>query len=284
MQKKNRLLLVDGNNLLFQMFYGIPAKVYNKSGRTVHATLGFISALQKMIKTYQIDGCVVVFDCDGAAERKEKLDTYKANREKDWDSLPADEVPFFEEEYIRACLQYLGVCTLDSCGMEADDLLASIALKEKVENEVFISSYDSDFFQLIDENLSIIRYRGDKTKLMDKSAFEVEFGFSPTRYALYKSLTGDSADNVDGVPSIGKKRAAEIVQNCVDLSALRSSDLAFLPPKARVCVKENLAIVERNLALITLSEKEIQSYQCAFDKDKMQGRNSQILTVCHVFD
>ena len=111
------------------MFYGFPAKIYNKRGRTIHATLGFISALQKMVKNYQINRCIAVFDCDCAEDRKQTLDTYKANRDVDWESLPADEVPFWEEEYIRECLQYLGVCTLDSCQMEADDLIASIALK-----------------------------------------------------------------------------------------------------------------------------------------------------------
>lgn len=284
MQKKNRLLIVDGNNLLFQMFYGIPTKIYNKRGRTIHATLGFVSALQRLVKSYRIERCLVVFDHDGSDERKQTLDTYKANRVQDWGNMPADEVPFFEEEYIRACLGYLGVCTLDSCQMEADDLIASIALKERTESEVFIASYDSDFFQLIDENVSVIRYRGEHTKLIDKQAFETEFGFSPSRYALFKALTGDTADNVKGVPSIGKKRAAQIVENCENLTALHASDLAFLPPKARQNVTENLALVERNLSLILLSEKEIQGYQCCFDEAKMTERNSAILSACHVFD
>ena len=283
MQKKN-LLIVDGNNLLFQMFYGIPAKIYNKRGRTIHATIGFVSALQRLIKGYAIDRCLVVFDCDGSAERKETLDSYKANRTQDWESMPADEVPFYEEEYIRECLAYLGICTLDSCQMEADDLIASIALKEKAENYVFISSYDSDFFQLIDENVAVIRYRGENTKLVNKEAFEKEFGFSPKRYALYKSLAGDSADNVDGVPSIGKKRAAQIVEHCADIAALRASDLMFLPNKARQNVLENFALIERNLSLIALLEKEIQAYQSDFDKEKIKARNSQILSACHVFD
>ena len=283
MQKK-KLLIIDGNNLLFQMFYGIPAKVYNKRGRTIHATIGFISALQKMIKNYQIDGCIVVFDCDGAEERKQTLETYKANRDKDWDALPADEVPFFEEEYVRECLEYLGVCVLDSCQMEADDLIASIALKEKENNQVFISSYDSDFFQLIDKNVSIIRYRGDKTKLVDENTFQTELGFCANRYALYKALAGDTADNINGVPSIGKKRAAQIVEQCETLDALKAANLEFLPPKARQKVVESFALIERNLSLIVLQEKEIQEYRYDFDVDKIKMRNSQILTACQVFD
>ena len=281
---KNKILIVDGNNLLFQMFYGIPAKVYNKRGRTIHATIGFISALQKMIKNYQIDGCVVVFDCDGASERKETLAAYKANRDADWDALPVDEVPFFEEEYIRECLEYLGVCVLDSCQMEADDLIASIALKEKGRNQIFIASHDSDFFQLIDEKVSVIRYRGDKTKLVDETTFQTEFGFCANRYALYKALVGDSADNINGVPSIGKKRAAQIVEQCEALDTLKFSNLDFLPPKARQSVVENVALIERNLSLIVLCEKEIQEYRLNFDVDKIKMRNSQILTICQVFN
>lgn len=281
---KNKLLIVDGNNLLFQMFYGIPAKIYNKRGRTIHATIGFISALQKMIKAYQIDGCIVVFDCDCAEDRKQTLDTYKANRDIDWDSLPADEIPFLEEEYIKKCLEYLGVCVLDSCQMEADDLIASIALREKEKNHVFISSFDSDFFQLIDEDISIVRYRGDKTKVVDVRAFQTEFGFDASRYALYKALTGDTADNINGVPSIGKKRAAQIVQNCKDIFQLREMGLEWLPPKARQSVQANFALVERNLSLIVLREKEIQNYRYDFDVEKMQWRNSKILGDCQVFE
>lgn len=280
----NKLLIVDGNNLLFQMFYGIPTKIYNKRGRTIHATLGFISALQKMVKAYEINRLVVVFDCDCSEERKEILDSYKANREQNWAEMPQDEVPFFEEEYIFACLHYLGACLLQSKDMEADDVIASIALQESEENQVYIASFDSDFFQLISDKISVIRYRGDQTKLVTKQRFEEEFGFSPTRYALYKSLTGDTADNIQGVPSIGKKRAADIVKNCEDVSVLIESDLSFLPCKARECVAASFALIERNLSLIRLCKKEIEGYDARFDKEKMGLRNSQILSACHVFD
>ena len=280
----NKLLIVDGNNLLFQMFYGIPAKIYNKRGRTIHATIGFISALQKMLKIYGINRCVVVFDCDGSDERKELLDTYKANREQNWTELPQDEVPFFEEEYIFECLQYLGVCLLQSKNMEADDLIASIAMKEGAENEVFIASFDSDFFQLINEKVPIIRYRGAQTKLVTKQSFIKEFCFPPESYAFYKSLTGDAADNIQGVSSIGKKRATEIVKNCADIEALKENALTFLPCKAKQCVLSSFAVLERNLSLITLHAREVEDYDARFDEEKMRLRNSQILSACHVFD
>ena len=279
----DKLLIVDGNNLLFQFFYGFPAKIHNKSGRTIHATIGFISAFQCMIRRYQIDRAVVVFDCDCSTERKELYEDYKANRPKDWDSLPPDEVPFFEEEYIRKCLEYLGVCVLDSKKMEADDLIASIALEESETSKVYILSYDSDFFQLLRENISIIRYKGENTKTISLQSFCEKFGFCPSSYPLYKALVGDSADNVKGVPMVGAKRATMIVKECEDFARLCESELLFLPLKARESVKDSLAIVERNLALIELKKKEIATSAFDFDKDKLEMRNSQILTACKVF-
>lgn len=280
----NSLLIVDGNNLLFQMFYGMPTKIYNKRGRTIHATIGFISALQREIRTYNIHRCVVVFDCDASAERKALDAEYKANRPQNWEELPKDEVPFFEEEFIRQCLSFLGVCVLDSCDMEADDLIASIAIKEQASSQVFISSFDSDFYQLINEKVSILRYRGQHTKQMDLSAFKDEFSFLPNTYALYKSLVGDSADNVRGIDGIGKKRATEIVRRYQDFDQLKNGDCSFLPLKTHENLKNNLERVQRNLSLIQLRQKTIQSYWTEFDNEKMQWTNSQILSACHIFD
>ena len=250
--QKNRLLIVDGNNLLFQMFYGIPAKIYNKRGRTIHATLGFVSALQKMIKTYQINGCIVVFDRDCAEERKQAFDRYKANRDTDWESLPADEVPFLEEEYIKECLQYLGVCALDSCHMEADDLIASIALRERGDNQVFISSYDSDFFQLINDNVKVIRYRGDCSVVCDEDYVMSKFATHPALYADAKALFGDSADNIRGIQGVGPKTAAKIVNSLGHVEDILSSTDKIENSKIRKGIEENIEIIKRNISLIRL--------------------------------
>lgn len=284
MQVRDKALIVDGNNLLFQMFYGLPTKIYNKRGRTIHATIGFISALQRLIKSYQINRTAVVFDCDCSMERKQILEDYKANRRQDWDQLPQDEVPFFEEEYICQCLEYLGVCVLNSHGMEADDLIASLALSESKRADVFIASFDSDFFQLIDDSVSVIRYRGQNTKTITRQSFFEEYGFDPSRYALYKSLTGDSADNVKGVPMVGAKRAASIVQACANVQTLKNSELSFLSEKVKNSVKNSISLIERNLSLILLKEREIVGECQVFDKERATMTNSQILSACGVFN
>jgi len=158
-----KILIMDGNNLLFQMFYGMPSKIYNKSGRTIHATIGFISYLIKQIKLLEVSKAVVVFDSDSSLERKEEYPEYKENRVNDWESLPFDEVPFNEEENIVKCLDYLNIKIIYSKGMEADDVIASLVKLFESDNKIYISSFDSDFFQLINDNVSVIRYRGKNT-------------------------------------------------------------------------------------------------------------------------
>lgn len=281
---RENVLIVDGNNLLFQFFYGFPAKIHNKSGRTIHATIGFISAFQSMLKRYAIDRAAVVFDCDCSQERKDLYQDYKANRPQNWAELPPDEVPFFEEDYIRKCLEYLGVCVLDSKMMEADDLIAALALQEPSCNQIYIASHDSDFFQLISENISVVRWRGQYTKNVTLESFCREYDFCPSRYPLYKSLVGDSADNVKGVPLIGAKRAAAIANACCGLDEIKCNDLLFLPEKARRSVKESFEIIERNLALIKLQAREVESAASRYCKERAMLRNSQILSECKVFD
>ena len=110
------LLVIDGNNLLFQMFYGLPAPVYSKSGKSIHATIGFVSFVLKQVRLLGAEGVCVVFDSDTSAERHEILPEYKANR-PDWNEKEESEIPFSEEENIVKCFRYLGIEPVYSVGM-----------------------------------------------------------------------------------------------------------------------------------------------------------------------
>ena len=123
-----KLLIIDGNNLLFQMFFGMPSKIYNKNNETIHATIGFISFVLKQVKLLSATKVCVLFDRDGSNERQEEYEEYKGNRFNEWDNLPQDEVPFNEEEKIKRCLSYLGIKYIDSVNMEADDVIASLSI------------------------------------------------------------------------------------------------------------------------------------------------------------
>ena len=102
-------MIIDGNNLLFQMFYGLPKVVEKTSGRPIHGTIGFISFVIKEIKETGATRALVVFDKDGAIDRISEFPQYKAQREDDWDNMEEDQVPFSQEEDIRKALDYMEI-------------------------------------------------------------------------------------------------------------------------------------------------------------------------------
>ena len=281
------ILIIDGNNLLFQMFYGMPSKIYNKSGQTIHATIGFISAIQRLIKMIDASKVVVVFDFDGSEERQELYKEYKANRENNWDELQSDEVPFNEEENIWKCLDYLNIKYLLSKNMEADDLIASLTYLYNKDNKVYICSYDSDFFQLINENVSIIKYKGKNSKIIDNDIFKEMFGFDSNKYVFYKSLLGDTADNIKGFTSIGKKRASKIVSTFDSFEEFIDNRNQLFSEKLSNVIFEEKDIFYLNEKIIKLTYKQDVDYNLnnfIFDKDRVNEKNSTILSNNKVFD
>lgn len=284
MEERSHILIIDGNNLMFQMFYGMPERIYNKSGRTIHTTIGFISFVLKELKLLNASHALVVFDEDGSDERKELYAEYKANREEDWSTMAPEEIPFSEEDLIFRCLEYLDIKMIRSKGMEADDVIASAVKVFEKDAKITISSFDSDFFQLISENVSVLRYRGKASVLWDRSYFEEKMGFPPERYALFKALTGDSADNIEGVKGIGKKRGAEIVNA---ISSLEEAEDSGLKAKYIEAIRGSKEIIERNLRLIELRKRdeiELTLDELLFDKEKTTYKNSRVLSECSVFD
>jgi len=279
-----KILIMDGNNLLFQMFYGMPSKIYNKSGRTIHATIGFISYLIKQIKLLEVSKAVVVFDSDSSLERKEEYPEYKENRVNDWESLPFDEVPFNEEENIVKCLDYLNIKIIYSKGMEADDVIASLVKLFESDNKIYISSFDSDFFQLINDNVSVIRYRGKNTVIYDNDYFFEKFGFEPSKYVLYKSLVGDNSDNIKGVKGVGKVRATNIVRLIDNIDNLEDININL---KLKEVILNDLEVIKRNIKLIELNYKDIGDIcinELNFNTNKVNKTNSEILSACNIFD
>lgn len=272
-----KILIVDGNNLLFQMFYGMPAKLYNKKhDHTIHATIGFISYVIKQIRLYSITKAVVVFDSDSSKERLEVLPSYKQNRNNDWDNMSFDEIPFNEEENIVKCLKFLGIKVIYSLGMEADDVIASIVKLFEKENEVIVSSFDSDFFQLINSNVKVLRYRGKASVLYDEALFMDKFGFSPDKYVLYKAIVGDTSDNILGVKGIGLVTGRRIVKEEANLSK-----------KVIEALESNRELIERNIKLIKLEYRSEIDYfisDFSFDLVKVNYSNSLILSSCNIFN
>lgn len=206
----DRLLLVDGHNLLFQMFFGMPSRIVNEKGKAIQGTLGFVGALLKIIRRISPTHIAVLFDGQHENGRLSLNDSYKANR-IDYSLMPENDNPFTQLRDVYAALDYLGIKHAETTVCETDDWIAGYAFTYGKKNEIIISSFDSDFFQLISDRVSVLRYRGDKTVICTPAYIKDKFGITPSQYADFKSLTGDASDNIKGADRVGVKTAASLL-------------------------------------------------------------------------
>lgn len=246
-----KLLVVDGSNLLFQMFYGMPARIVDKQGRPIQGTVGFVGALLKIIRMTRPTHAVVVFDGEYVSQRGEMDADYKGNR-PDFSQMPEEDTPFSQLPDIYAALDCLGIRQQETTVCEADDWMAAYAKRYGGKMDVVISSQDSDLFQLITNRVHILRYRGDKTVICDPAYIREKLGITPEQYAAYKSLTGDTSDNIKGADKIGPKTAAALMGQFGDLETLISRAGEIQKPSVRASVLQNAQRIRKNYALIYL--------------------------------
>lgn len=205
------VLIVDGSNLLFQMFFGMPARIIGKAGTPIHGVFGFVGALLKLIRITNATHVVVLFDGEHENERREVYTEYKSNR-RDYVDVPDNENPFSQLLDIERALDYLHICHYETELGEADDIIAAYTAALRGKCKTFISSQDGDVLQLLTDEVTIVRYAGKSTTLFTPELLRQRFGIEPQQYADYKTLVGDHADNIPGVPMIGPKTAASLLR------------------------------------------------------------------------
>ena len=246
-----KLLIVDGSNLLFQMFFGMPARITGKNGRAIHGTLGFVGALLKMIRMTGPTHIAVLFDGEHSTPRNEMDADYKAGR-TDYSEVPDEETPFSQLPDIYAALDHLGIRHAETAGCEFDDWAAAYALAYGEKADVIIASFDSDFFQLITDHVSVLRYRGDKTILCGPGYIREKFDIEPSQYACFKSLTGDTADNIRGADKVGPKTAAALIRQFGSLEDILAHAEEIAKPSIRQSIIQNADRLRLNHRLIRL--------------------------------
>ena len=247
----NRLLLIDGSNLLFQMFFGMPSRIINSEGKAIQGTLGFVGALLKIIRKTQPTHMAVLFDGEHENGRTELNADYKANR-VDYSQTPEDENPFSQLPDVYAALDYMGIKHAETTVCETDDWMAGYVHAYGADMEIIISSFDSDFFQLITDRVSVLRYRGDSTTICTPEYVKEKFGIEPKQYADFKSLTGDKADNIQGADKVGLKTAAALLGEFGSLENVLMQAETIRKPSIRASIIQNADRLRSNYQLIKL--------------------------------
>lgn len=216
-----RLLLIDGHSLAYRAFYGIP-DLTSSTGQPVGAIFGFWRALLMMMRSFPSEHVAVTFDAPGPTFRHDMYGDYKANRSPMPEELRS-QIPLIEE-----LLDVIGIPVFSVPGVEADDVMASLATKAaECGLKSLIATSDKDLAQLVDDNISLLRpsRRGadSSLKVLDAYGVEAKYGVPPARIVDLFALVGDSSDNVPGVPSVGEKTALKLLQQFESLEGVLSS-------------------------------------------------------------
>lgn len=252
MCKKETLLIIDGHNLLFQMFFGMPSRIVNQDGKAIQGVIGFVGALIKIVKQTNPTHVVALFDGEHENSRRELLPEYKGNRE-DYSNAEDEDNPFSQLEDVYRALDYMGIKHCETVDVETDDCVASYALTYGMP--IVISSWDSDFFQLINEQVRVLRYRGKCTTICDVDYVRNKFDIAPEKYADFKALVGDAADNIKGAHKVGPKTAAALLQQFGSLEGVLCHVDDIEKKHIRESVAKDKERLRINYEIIKLSDK-----------------------------
>jgi DNA polymerase-1 len=247
--KNDHIYLVDGSSYIFRAYHALPPLTRKSDGLPVGAISGFCNMLMKLRDDMEAAATpthlAVIFDPPGGSFRNDIYDAYKANR----GAPPEDLVPQFP--LVRVATEAFGIPALEVAGFEADDLIASYTKAARAKGaQVTIVSSDKDLMQLIEDGVDMLDTMKDRR--MGHDAVMEKFGVGPARVIDVQSLAGDSVDNVPGVPGIGVKTAAQLINEYGDLDSLLQRAAEIKQPKRRESLIEFADQARISRELVTL--------------------------------
>ena len=253
-KKTDHFYLVDGSGYIFRAYYALPPLSRKSDGLPTGAVSGFSSMLFKLLEDSRSDDSnnkpthfAVIFDSARKNFRNEIFKDYKANRSE----APDDLAPQFE--YIRKAVEAFNVPSIEQINYEADDLIATYS--KQIINagaKVTIISSDKDLMQLVSKNIRL--YDPMKSKVIGEKEVHEKFGVKPTKVIDVQSLAGDSSDNIPGVPGIGVKTAAELINKYNNLENLLKKADEIPQKKRKQTILENKDSALISKKLVTLKD------------------------------
>lgn len=291
MTKLNQhLVLIDGYGFLFRAFHALPPLIRG-DGINVGAVFGFTSMLTRIILEFSCSHLAVVFDSGGKTFRHDIFPEYKSHRPP----APEELIPQFP--LVREAVAALNIDILQKKGFEADDLIATYAKQASNSGiKVTIISSDKDLMQLIDDNISL--YDPLKSKAIKAEQVKEKFGVRPDQVVDVLSLIGDSSDFVPGVPGIGPKTAAELInkydtlesiyQNIDELptskrkeSLINNKDLAFLSQK--LVILDDQVQLEQQLDDLRIKIAHVDQFKEFLELNNFRSLYAKAEKICQSF-
>ncbi len=249
--KKEELVLVDGSGYIFRAYYALPP-MFRSDGLPVNAIFGFTNMLLKLIEEIQMEkggnvSIAVIFDAGRKTFRNDIYKDYKANR-----SDPPDDLkPQFD--IIKKVPNAFNLESIESIGYEADDLIASYSKTAHVQGKkVTIISSDKDLMQLLKDDVSMIDPL--KKKEITSENVQEKFGVGPDKVVEVQALSGDSSDNVPGVPGIGPKTASLLINEFGNIENLIEKVDQITQIKRRESIIQNKELLLISKKLVTLKD------------------------------
>ncbi len=253
-KKTDHYYLIDGSGYIFRAYYALPPLSRKSDGLPTGAVSGFCSMLFKLLEDSKSDDSIykpthfaVIFDSARRNFRNDIYSEYKANRSE----APDDLVPQFE--YIRKSVKAFNLPSIELLNYEADDLIATYAKKiTDAGAKVTVISSDKDLMQLVSDKIRL--YDPMKSKVIGEKEVLEKFGVKPNQVIDVQSLAGDSSDNIPGVPGIGVKTAAELINKYKNLDTLLKKASEIPQNKRRETLLENKDKALLSRQLVTLKE------------------------------
>ena len=250
MADKTPIILVDGSSYLYRAFHALPP-LTNSQGIPTGAVKGVINMLRRLQKDYPESPIAVIFDAKGKTFRDEIYPDYKANRPPMPDELRQQIEP------IHSIIQAMGLPLLAIEGVEADDVIGTLALQATAQQQpVIISTGDKDIAQLVNQHISLVNTMTDT--VLDEQGVVDKFGIPPQLIIDYLALLGDKSDNIPGVPGVGEKTALGLLQGLGGLDSIynnlsKVAELTFRGAKTmadKLTEHRDLAYLSYQLATI----------------------------------
>lgn len=205
-----KLLLVDGNSVLFRTYYStIKSRAMSTTGGVpTNAVFGFITMLNKAIALFEPEAILVAWDAGKKTFRHDRMEDYKGTRK------PLDDELLVQMPIVREYLDASGISRYEQEGYEADDIIGSMAQSDP-DMETIILTSDKDMLQLVNDHTKVVMMKKglQDFEIMDKAAIQEKYGLTPVQIIDLKGLMGDPSDNIPGVKGIGEKTALTLLKD-----------------------------------------------------------------------